>query len=478
MSNYNNLKTSIDANIKQNGNQEITGPILNSVLNQMVNILGTGYQFAGVATLDPATEPGTPDAKVFYIANGKGTYTNFGGLEVTEDEVVVLYWDTAWHKVATGIASQEKLTELDSKLVKVGGSIENILNIGTIHEGKVGGQTIGTYTDWGTNSSDVQNITIKAGERLYLSHKPYRVTFYQQNGNALYSASYASFKDETYGCSVMAHETLDAIGFVISWRYDASKTDGYLNPDLLIGSLVPFTEDPTIIGEERILAFGKEIAPKKYVDDEIAKIPHGGGTDLPSIVQNTNVFIGGHSGENNVESETDDNGKYNTAVGFRCMQDNVSGDHNSAFGFQTMQKNTTGNGNSAFGEDALYENTTGTGNSACGTHALQNNTSGSGNTAVGNSAAIYNTSGFYNVYIGGQVAQKATTEARNVVIGHSADITEGNEMVVVIGKNAKSSVSREIVIGSKENNTLDYVIIGNKKIIFNADGTCSWQPLD
>ena len=115
MSNYNNLKTSIDANIKQNGNQEITGPILNSVLNQMVNILGTGYQFAGVATLDPATEPGTPDAKVFYIANGKGTYTNFGGIEVTEDDVVVLYWDTAWHKVATGIASQAKLSELESE---------------------------------------------------------------------------------------------------------------------------------------------------------------------------------------------------------------------------------------------------------------------------------------------------------------------------------------------------------------------------
>ena len=116
MSNYNNLKTAIDANIKQNGNQEITGPILNSVLNQMVNILGTGYQFAGVATLDPATNPGTPDAKVFYIANGKGKYTNFGGLEVTEDDVVVLYWDSAWHKVATGIASQAKLSELDSQI--------------------------------------------------------------------------------------------------------------------------------------------------------------------------------------------------------------------------------------------------------------------------------------------------------------------------------------------------------------------------
>ena len=113
MSNYNSLKTTIDANIKQNGRQEITGQILNSVLNQMVNILGTGYQFAGVATI--ATDPGTPDAKVFYIANGKGNYEKFGGINVTEDEVVVLYWDTAWHKEATGIASNEKLTELESE---------------------------------------------------------------------------------------------------------------------------------------------------------------------------------------------------------------------------------------------------------------------------------------------------------------------------------------------------------------------------
>ena len=118
MSNYNSLKTTIDANIKQNGKQEITGENLNSVLNAMVTTLGAEYQFAGVATKD--TNPGTPDAKVFYIANGKGTYTNFGDINVTEDEVVVLYWDTAWHKEATGIASNEKLSELESEVSQLG----------------------------------------------------------------------------------------------------------------------------------------------------------------------------------------------------------------------------------------------------------------------------------------------------------------------------------------------------------------------
>ena len=129
MSNYNSLKATIDANIKQNGRQEITGQILNSVLNQMVTTLGAGYQFAGVATID--TNPGAPDAKVFYIANGKGTYTNFSGIEVTEDDVVVLYWDSSWHKVSTGIASQAKLSELESK---IDNSIEAY---GTIDDGNI-----------------------------------------------------------------------------------------------------------------------------------------------------------------------------------------------------------------------------------------------------------------------------------------------------------------------------------------------------
>lgn len=80
-------------------------------ISKIEQLLQEGYTFMGVAT--PETNPGTPDRKVFYIANGKGKYEKFGGLEVTEDEVVILYYDTAWHKVATGIASNEKFTELE-----------------------------------------------------------------------------------------------------------------------------------------------------------------------------------------------------------------------------------------------------------------------------------------------------------------------------------------------------------------------------
>lgn len=143
MSNYTTLKTTINSNIGQNGNQEITGKILNSVLNAMVNTLGEGYQFAGIAITE--IDPGTPDAKVFYIANGKGTYTNFGGLEVTEDEVVFLVWDNVWHKVATGIAADAKLKEAVTELTEIAGKVENkqdiIPDLDAIRQGAEKGST-------------------------------------------------------------------------------------------------------------------------------------------------------------------------------------------------------------------------------------------------------------------------------------------------------------------------------------------------
>lgn len=97
-----------------------SGGVADSI-NQLKN---AGYLYAGIAT--PTTNPGTPDGNVFYIANGKGTYTNFGGINVTEDEVVFLYYDTVWHKNATGIASNDKLTELDDFLNGASGDVFTI----------------------------------------------------------------------------------------------------------------------------------------------------------------------------------------------------------------------------------------------------------------------------------------------------------------------------------------------------------------
>ena len=181
MSNYNSLKTTIDANIKQNGRQEITGQILNSVLNQMVTTLGAEYQFAGVATID--TKPGAPDAKVFYIANGKGSYTNFGGLEVTEDDVVVLYWDSSWHKVSTGIASNEKLSELGQEVDKLMEGAE-IISSTNLYNKDAAGCVTGKYVNY-TNGKLSNLATSKAsdyipvvGGQYYIGNLPGQMAWY------------------------------------------------------------------------------------------------------------------------------------------------------------------------------------------------------------------------------------------------------------------------------------------------------------
>lgn len=121
MANYNNLKATINANIKANGNEEITGPILNTVLNQAVTTLGAGYQYMGVAT--PATSPGTPDANVFYIAATPGTYTNFGGKVVADGEVAILKYNGSWAKEVTGAATAAQVTQLGQE---VNGSKKNV----------------------------------------------------------------------------------------------------------------------------------------------------------------------------------------------------------------------------------------------------------------------------------------------------------------------------------------------------------------
>lgn len=118
MANYNSLKATINANIKTNGNQEITGSVLNSVLNAMVTTMGAGYQYAGVAT--PASNPGSPDNPVFYLAVTAGTYSHMGGLVVNDGEIAILRWDSSWHKDSTNAATKSSVDELRSGVVEDG----------------------------------------------------------------------------------------------------------------------------------------------------------------------------------------------------------------------------------------------------------------------------------------------------------------------------------------------------------------------
>lgn len=171
MADFTALKTTIQTYIKQNGNEEITGDILQEVLLAMVETMGdsvindlvtdlsdevtarqnadttlgnslqaihnaidNGYVYAGIAT-----PTGTPvSGKVFYFAVKAGTYTNFGGLAVTQGINILKYNGTSWEK--------------EQVLFTDGG----VFDISAYH---ATGGTLATYTDLsaalGTNGANV-----------------------------------------------------------------------------------------------------------------------------------------------------------------------------------------------------------------------------------------------------------------------------------------------------------------------------------
>ena len=103
MANWTILKTAIADVVRANGNQEITGPLLQGVLNSIVNAVGEHATFAGIAI--PSTNPGVPDGPVFYLASKEGIYPNFG-LTINFGESAVFKWqEDSWVKLTTGFAT-------------------------------------------------------------------------------------------------------------------------------------------------------------------------------------------------------------------------------------------------------------------------------------------------------------------------------------------------------------------------------------
>lgn len=97
---YDQIKESIKAVIKENGNYEITGNVLKAVLLSMVDTLGPEYQFLGIAT--KSTVPVVVEGNSFYITTEVGTYTNFknsGNTAITVNRLGILTSTngTAWN---------------------------------------------------------------------------------------------------------------------------------------------------------------------------------------------------------------------------------------------------------------------------------------------------------------------------------------------------------------------------------------------
>lgn len=137
MANYSAIKAAVNAYIKANGKKEITGRILNSVLNATIDSLGKEFQFAGVLT--PADDPGQPDQNVAYIG-AAGTYSNFDNLVIESGNIGIFLWNGDWsfETIPVGKDYDNDIQSLTNGLQELSENIQelsdNVIHLDGINE--------------------------------------------------------------------------------------------------------------------------------------------------------------------------------------------------------------------------------------------------------------------------------------------------------------------------------------------------------
>lgn len=327
---------------------------------------------------------------------------------------------------------------------------KNLFNPKAIKKSRMVGDTIDGDTEWETRDiSEPIEVEECTDITVYMNCKIETIVFYGKDGARIggymftqFSPSIESGVQKGYMINYPAGKTIKYM--IVQWRNENAPDSEYYNDEKNImvslspiDSFLPFAYDKPAYKGNAILTVG----------------------DLPDITEEeTSLFMGKNAGANNVESEDNDDGHYNTAIGVRAFAENVTGDHNTAFGFQSMMKNTVGDNNTAFGEDTLFENVDGEHNTAVGIRAMQNNTHGTRNTVVGGGSAINITEGNNNTVVGQNAGNTITTEDANTLIGQWADVEPGVENAIAIGKSAKATKSNQTVIGTE--NTDEVIIYG------------------
>ncbi len=107
MAAYSDIKTLIDDSVFDNTDELITGAIMNSVLNELVDEVGEHQVHVNPAVTD---NPGSPQNKRAYIAL-PGTYTNFGGLAVTAPLGIIKWDGSAWSVTQLGLPSPHNYSQ-------------------------------------------------------------------------------------------------------------------------------------------------------------------------------------------------------------------------------------------------------------------------------------------------------------------------------------------------------------------------------
>jgi hypothetical protein len=95
---WESLKSAVAAVIKTNGNNEITGQVLQDIINNNIIPQLGGDKYKGEAI--PTSAPGTPESEVFYYAKQEGTYSNFGGAVLPKGLHLLYFQGGVWENYA------------------------------------------------------------------------------------------------------------------------------------------------------------------------------------------------------------------------------------------------------------------------------------------------------------------------------------------------------------------------------------------
>lgn len=248
MANYEQLKQAVSDVIKTNGNQEITGSVMQSVLLSMISSLGKNYQFAGIAT--PTTNPGTPDQNIYYLAFENGTYSNFNAITLNNEIAILLNQNGAWKKIETDfansilLASKADLSNVANiapnknlfdwrssilgKYIGFNGVITENSNYGISNYIPFNGKNI--YSEYGTvggttaeiyDDNFVKIATIQAGTKLFQYQSGYSYLRFCFNVSNKEKIQYE------YGDSQTEFEQFNPYPYMLDYVYGLEKS--YIN---------------------------------------------------------------------------------------------------------------------------------------------------------------------------------------------------------------------------------------------------------
>lgn len=146
---YSQILDLINQNIKQNGKEDITGNILNSVLRSLLDFINSqNKSFNGILTEN--TKPNNT-TKGFWFAT-EGVFPKFG-ISVPKNNLGIIYWENGYKVDLIDLVDEQALKDyIDQQLVNInlgfGGEITSLNQFPTI-DGMYIPKVIGIYPNFG-----------------------------------------------------------------------------------------------------------------------------------------------------------------------------------------------------------------------------------------------------------------------------------------------------------------------------------------